>query len=177
MSLIKDVCVQHQASLCCKVRFQGWRCHLVNLGDFNTHPLHAHPTPYSPPPQKRKRQSCAVWLGCHLYPLSCAQGALWWHSLAVPVSSVLAHPSGHLLCRGAWPSGASINAHLASSIFLCHPTSPQSRKQELARRTPTRIRSFSPFLSRIRHLDKSLFPAAQNLSCGIIFTPFTHSVV
>lgn len=48
MSLIKDVCVQHQASLCRKLRFQGWRCHLVNLGDFNTHPfMHTQlPTPH-----------------------------------------------------------------------------------------------------------------------------------
>lgn len=130
-----------------KVRFQGWRCHLVTSCSPHPHTHMYAQLPTSPIPQgplaEEKANLCSL---AGLFPLPCAQGALWWHSLAVPISSGLAHLFGHCLLWGAWSSGMSINAHLTCSTFL-HPslTSLQrSRKQELVKGTPTHIRSFSP---------------------------------
>ena len=168
MSLIKHKSVSSIRPLCDKVRIQSWRYHLVNLGDFNTHSFMHTQLPalhLLRPGLTEKEVGEVVWSGrtvtseeemgtlcglagvtsvpCHV-PRVPSGGAPWqcWFSQS-------AHLSGHLLLKGAWPSGASISVYLASCIFQPHSTSPQCRKQELARGPPPHIRTFLPSCSEL----------------------------
>ena len=100
-------------------------------------------------PQKRKWGRClsagtVTSVPCHVprVPSGGAPRQCWF--------SQSAHLSGHLLLKGAWPSGASISVYLASCIFQPHSTSPQCRKQELARGLPPpHVRTFLPSCSEL----------------------------